>query len=165
MYLFHGAGEAGVGIADLVAEKIHLDTGLSLDDARKKIWLVDSRGLITSARDVSKLEHHKLPYAHSLEGASDAVSLLEAVRLLKPTALIGVSAQGGSFTEEVIREMAKLNKNPLVFALSNPTSKSECTAQQAYEWSDGRAVFASGSPFAEVTFNGKRYVPGQGNNA
>jgi malate dehydrogenase (oxaloacetate-decarboxylating)(NADP+) len=169
VYLFHGAGEAGVGIADLVAEKIHIDTGLSLEESRSRIWLVDSRGLITSDRDLSKLEHHKLPYAHSIKalskGSSPSLDLLSAIQLIKPTALVGVSAQGGSFTEEVVREMSRLNEHPVIFALSNPTSKSECTAEQAYRWSDGRAVFASGSPFAEVTYNGRLFVPGQGNNA
>ena len=169
MYLFFGAGEAGVGIADLVAASISQESGVSLDQARSKIWLVDSRGLITSnTRDVNALEHHKQPYAHNLAQLSKdkkSVKLVEAIKLLKPSALIGVSAQGGTFTEEVVHEMASLNANPVIFALSNPTSKSECSAQQAYEWSDGRAVFASGSPFDEVVLrDGRRFTPGQGNN-
>jgi malate dehydrogenase (oxaloacetate-decarboxylating)(NADP+) len=164
--LFHGAGEAGVGIADLVAEKISQDDGISILEARKKIFLLDSKGLITADRDLNTLEHHKQPYAHFIQSNTRATTLIEAVKLLKPTALIGVSAQGGSFTEDVVREMAKINENPVIFALSNPTSKSECTAAQAYSWTDGRAVFASGSPFDEVTLSdGRTIVPGQGNNA
>lgn len=168
-YLFQGAGEAGVGIASLVAEAIRLKTGCTIEEARSKTWLVDSRGLVTSARDVTKLEHHKLPFAHAPPAgdlSAEGDVLLNAVRIIKPTALIGVSAQGGSFTEAVISEMTRLNKNPVIFALSNPTSKSECTAEEAYRISNGSCVFASGSPFDEVTLSdGRRFVPGQGNNS
>lgn len=167
-YLFHGAGEAGAGIAALIASAIVLDTGCSIESARSKIWLVDSRGLITSARDLNKLEHHKIPFAHVSEPVREvsADPLLNAVHHIRPTALIGVSAQGGAFTELIVQEMCKLNSNPLIFALSNPTSKSECTAQQAYSWSNGTCVFASGSPFDEVILeDGRRFVPGQGNNS
>ena len=140
-----------------------------MQQARKRIWLVDSKGLISSStRDVSSLQHHKQPYAHSLPGnvdKSNHIDLIKAIQLLKPSALIGVSAQGATFTEPVVREMATLNQNPVIFALSNPTSKSECSAEEAYKWSDGRAVFASGSPFDEVILkDGRRFVPGQGNN-
>lgn len=169
VYLFFGAGEAGVGIADLVAVSIARDLGVDLEEARSKIWLVDSRGLITSStRDVSSLEHHKQPYAHSLpsdHASKESIGLLQAIKMIRPTALIGVSAQGGTFTEEVVREMSEMNQNPVIFALSNPTSKSECSAEQAYTWSDGRAVFASGSPFDDVQLkDGRKFVPGQGNN-
>lgn len=138
-------------------------------EARKKIWLVDSKGLISSSlRDVNSLEHHKQPYAHKIDGlphGTKSIDLLAAIKLVKPSALIGVSAQGQTFTEEVVREMASLNDKPVVFALSNPTTKSECSAEEAYKWSDGRAVFASGSPFDEVTLpDGRTFVPGQGNN-
>jgi malate dehydrogenase (oxaloacetate-decarboxylating)(NADP+) len=92
-------------------------------------------------------------------------SLLDAVKALRPTAIIGVAAVGGAFTEDVVRTMASLNKRPIVFALSNPTSKAECTATQAYSWSDGRALFACGSPFDPITLDGKSYVPRQGNNS
>lgn len=168
VYLFFGAGEAGVGIADLVAASISRDSGVTLEEARRNIWLVDSRGLITSStRDVASLEHHKQPYARPLPSASDvkSIDLLSAIKLLKPSALIGVSAQGATFTEEVVREMARLNNHPVIFALSNPTTKSECSAEEAYTWSDGRAIFASGSPFDEVTLpDGRHFIPGQGNN-
>src|SRR4030095_7874580 len=108
------------------------------------------------------LAAHKQPYAH--EHAA-VVSLLDAVKALRPSAIIGVAAVGGAFTEDVVRTMASLNKRPIVFALSNPTSKSECTATQAYRWSDGRALFACGSPFDPVTLDGRTHVPRQGNNS
>jgi malate dehydrogenase (oxaloacetate-decarboxylating)(NADP+) len=167
-YLFHGAGEAGAGIASLIADTIAMETGCSIEEARTKIWLVDSKGLITSSRDLAKLEHHKLPFAHCT-GPIEAVSsdpLFNAVNHIKPTALIGVSAQGGAFTQAIVEEMCKYSEHPVIFALSNPTSKSECTAEQAYRWTNGRCVFASGSPFDPVTLeDGRRFVPGQGNNA
>lgn len=173
-YLFFGAGEAGIGIADLIASAIVQDTGCTMAEARERCWFVDSKGLITNARITHghKLEHHKKPYAHSLslaghsDGTPAPVTLIEAVKAIKPTALIGVSAQGGTFTKEVVEEMSKNNKHPVIFALSNPTSKAECTAKDAYTWSNGHAVFASGSPFDPVTLpDGRHYVPGQGNNA
>ena len=140
---------------------------LSYDKARQKVWLVDSKGLVSSSR-TDVLAHHKQPYAHVLpSGASvhNADGILDAVKLVKPSVLIGVSAQGGTFTEAVCKQMASTNRNPVIFALSNPTSKAECTAQQAYQWTNGKCVFASGSPFDPVTLNGKTFVPGQGNNA
>jgi len=116
------------------------------------------------------LAHHKEPFAHSLPGGGEEetypATLLECVERIKPTALIGVSAQGASFTKEVCAKMAVLNAKPLIFALSNPTSKAECTAQQAYEYTNGQCVFASGSPFDRVTLaDGRSFLPGQGNNA
>ena len=108
------------------------------------------------------LAEHKLPFAHDAEFIAD---FLTAIEKLKPTAIIGVSGMPGTFTKTILEAMAKLNEKPIVFALSNPTSKSECTAEQAYQFTQGRAIFASGSPFDPVTFNGKTYVPGQGNNA
>ena len=111
----------------------------------------------------STLQHHKLPFAHA---TAPADTLEDAVKMIKPTALIGVSAQPSTFTREVIERMTKSTSNPLIFALSNPTSKAECTAEEAYKWSDGCCVFASGSPFAPVSLkNGDTRVPGQGNNA
>jgi malate dehydrogenase (oxaloacetate-decarboxylating)(NADP+) len=108
------------------------------------------------------LAEHKLPYAHDHASLPD---LLSAVEALHPTALIGASGQFGAFSQPALSAMARLNDRPIVFALSNPTSKAECTAEEAYAWTEGRAIFASGSPFAPVTLAGKTYVPGQGNNA
>ena len=165
-FVFLGAGEAGVGIADLLAFAMTAEDGatLSLEEARRRIWMVDSKGLVVASRKAS-LRHHKLNYAH--EGQASCTSLLEAVRAVKPSAIIGVSAVPSTFTAEVCAEMAANNKKPLVFALSNPTSKAECTAAFAYEHTNGTCVFASGSPFAPVAHaaSGKTFVPGQGNNA
>jgi malate dehydrogenase (oxaloacetate-decarboxylating)(NADP+) len=157
--LFLGAGSAATGIADLIVSAL-VREGLPLAEARRHCWFVDSHGLVVRGR--AGLAAHKLPYAHEHAMAAD---LLTAVEALQPTALVGVSAQPDTFTEPVVRAMARLHARPVVFPLSNPTSKSECTAEQAYRWSDGRAVFASGSPFAPVVLGGRTFVPGQGNNA
>jgi malate dehydrogenase (oxaloacetate-decarboxylating)(NADP+) len=156
--LFLGAGEAGTGIADLFVEAARAE-GLSEAEARRRCWFVDSKGLVVKSR--GELAEHKRPYAHDAEFVP---TLAEAVKRLKPTALIGVSGTPATFTQEIVETMAGLNERPIVFALSNPTSKAECTAEQAYAWSDGRAIFASGSPFPPVEFHGRRHVPGQGNN-
>lgn len=164
-YLFFGAGEAGTGIADLLAYAISLETGCTVDEARKHIWLVDSQGLVVASRksEGRGLAHHKLPYAHDAPAISGDLRSIVAAR--KPTALIGVSTQPGTFTQGVVAEMCAHNARPVIFALSNPTSKSECTAEQAYTWSKGAAVFASGSPFDPVLLDGKRVVPAQANNS
>ncbi len=157
--LFLGAGEAGIGIAENIVACL-VKEGLPLAEARKRCWFVDSKGLIVKARDA--LSEHKLHYAHDHAPCAD---LLSAVKSLKPTMLVGASGQPKTFTEEIIKVMAAANERPVIFALSNPTSKAECTAEEAYRWTDGRAVFASGSPFAPVKMNGQTHVPGQGNNA
>jgi malate dehydrogenase (oxaloacetate-decarboxylating)(NADP+) len=157
--LFQGAGEAATGIADLAVEAM-VAKGLTKAQARGRCWLFDSRGLVTSQR--TDLAEHKRPYAHD---HAPVGTLLDAVKALRPTAIIGVAAVGGAFTEDVVRAMTSLNKRPIVFALSNPTSKSECTATQAYAWSEGRALFACGSPFDPVTLDGRTHVPRQGNNS
>ncbi|XP_075509001.1 NADP-dependent malic enzyme [Primulina tabacum] len=161
-FLFFGAGEAGTGIAELIAlEMSKQANGVSVEETRKNIWLVDSKGLIVNSRKES-LQHFKKPWAHEHEPINN---LLDAVKAIKPTALIGTSGVGKTFTKEVVEAMASFNKRPLIMALSNPTSQAECTAEQAYEWTEGRAIFASGSPFDPVKYDGKTFVPGQANNA
>ena len=157
--LFLGAGEAGIGIGNMISSALVVD-GLSEQEARKRCWFVDSKGLVVKSR--GDLAEYKLPYAHDYEYVGD---FLSAVKSLRPTVIIGVSAQPNTFTQSVLKAMASYNKRPIVFAMSNPTSKAECTAEEAYTWTDGHAIFASGSPFAPVTFKGKKYVPGQANNA
>jgi malate dehydrogenase (oxaloacetate-decarboxylating)(NADP+) len=157
--LFLGAGEAATGIADLVVSALGAQ-GLAADEARRRCWLTDSRGLVVGSR--GDLDAHKRAYAHQHRPLGD---LLSAIRALKPTAIIGVAAAGGAFTREVLEEMARINERPIVFALSNPTSKSECTAEEAYRYTGGRALFACGSPFGPVTLNDRTFVPRQGNNS
>jgi malate dehydrogenase (oxaloacetate-decarboxylating)(NADP+) len=157
--LFLGAGEAACGIADLISSSL-MAQGLSEAEARKRCWLVDSKGLVTAAR--TGLTDHKKKYAHEHAAVADFAT---AVNTLKPQAIIGVAAVGRTFTQSILQAMASFNERPIVFALSNPTSKAECTAEEAYAWSSGRAVFACGSPFAPVNLDGKTYVPRQGNNS
>jgi malate dehydrogenase (oxaloacetate-decarboxylating)(NADP+) len=157
--LVSGAGEAGMGIADNIVAVL-MEEGLTKAEARQRIWFVDSKGLIVKGRE--GLVEHKLHYAHDHAPCAD---LLSAVKAIQPTMLVGVSGQPRTFTEEIVKTVGSFNNRPVIFALSNPTSKAECTAEEAYKWTDGRAIFASGSPFAPVTLNGKLHVPGQGNNA
>jgi malate dehydrogenase (oxaloacetate-decarboxylating)(NADP+) len=157
--LFLGAGEAATGIADLVVSAMMAE-GLSEAEALRRNWLVDSRGLVVKERP--GLSGHKLRYAHEQAPISD---FRTAIDMLKPTAIIGVAAVGGAFTPEVLQAMAKLNEQPIVFALSNPTSKAECSAEEAYGYTEGRALFACGSPFDPVKLNGTTFVPRQGNNS
>ena len=157
--LFLGAGEAATGIADLVVSAM-VEQGLTREAARRRCWLVDSSGLVVKSR--TGLAGHKLSYAHDHAPVAD---FLSAVKTLKPTVIIGVAAVHGTFTREVLETMAALNERPVVFALSNPTSKAECTAEEAYRWTQGRAIFACGSPFDPVTLGGRTFVPRQGNNS
>jgi malate dehydrogenase (oxaloacetate-decarboxylating)(NADP+) len=158
-FLFLGAGEAGIGIGNVIVAALE-DAGLDAREARQHCWFVDSKGLVVRSR--TELAPHKRPFAHDHAPTAD---FLDAVLALRPTAIIGVSGTPQTFTQPVLEAMAALNERPIVFALSNPTTKSECTAQQAYMWTNGRAIFASGSPFAPVDYNGRTFVPGQGNNA
>ena len=157
--LFLGAGEAGIGIADVFVAALK-EGGMSEEEARKHCWFVDSKGLLVAGRD--NIATQKQPYAHEIEYIPD---LLGAVKAFQPTALLGLSGQPSTFTQDVVETMVKINARPIIFALSNPTSKAECTAEQAYTWSDGRAIFASGSPFDPVKLDNQTFVPGQGNNA
>jgi malate dehydrogenase (oxaloacetate-decarboxylating)(NADP+) len=157
--LFLGAGEAATGIADLVVSAM-VAQGASGAEALRRNWLVDSRGLVV--RNRPGLTEHKLRYAHDQAPISD---FLTAIQVLKPTAIIGVAAVGGAFTPEVLQTMARINDRPIVFALSNPTSKAECSAEEAYPHTGGRALFACGSPYDPVKLDGKTFVPRQGNNS
>jgi malate dehydrogenase (oxaloacetate-decarboxylating)(NADP+) len=157
--LFLGAGEAATGIADLVVSAMMAE-GASEEEALRRNWLVDSRGLVVKNR--AGLSGHKLRFAHDAAPIGD---FLTAIQTLKPTAIIGVAAVGGAFTPEVLQTMARINQQPIVFALSNPTSKAECSAEEAYRHSGGRALFACGSPYDPVTLDGKTFVPRQGNNS
>jgi malate dehydrogenase (oxaloacetate-decarboxylating)(NADP+) len=157
--LFLGAGEAATGIADLVISAMMAE-GVSEAEALRRTWLVDSRGLVVKNR--AGLTDHKLRYAHDHAPVGD---FLTAIHTLKPTAIIGVAAVGGAFTPEVLQVMAELNERPIVFALSNPTSKAECSAEEAYRHTGGRALFACGSPYDPVRLDGKTFVPRQGNNS
>lgn len=155
--MFLGAGSAATGIADLL--KIALvERGLSEQEALHRIWFVDMTGLVVASRD--NLLPHSQAYAHECE----CLSFMEALEEIKPMVLIGATGSSGAFSEAVIRKMSEINQRPVIFALSNPTSQAECTAEQAYEWSDGRVMFASGSPFGEVQYSGRTFRPGQGNN-
>jgi malate dehydrogenase (oxaloacetate-decarboxylating)(NADP+) len=158
--LFLGAGEAATGIADLVVSAMMAE-GAPEAEAVRRNWLVDSRGLVVKGR--ANLGGHKLRYAHDEQAPIG--DFLTAIKTLRPTAIIGVAAVGGAFTPDVLQTMAEINERPIVFALSNPTSKAECSAEQAYRDTDGRALFACGSPFDPVQLNGKTFVPRQGNNS
>lgn len=158
--LFLGAGEAATGIANLIAAAIADETGMPMEEARKRCFLFDSKGLVESTR--TGLTSHKKDFAHD---AQPATSFLQAVQQLRPTAIVGVAALPNAFDSMVIGEMSAINERPIIFALSNPTSKAECTAEMAYQFSDGRALFASGSPFDTVQYKGKTFVPRQGNNS
>jgi malate dehydrogenase (oxaloacetate-decarboxylating)(NADP+) len=158
--VFCGAGSAAVGIADMICAGIADEHSMTLEEARKLVWMVDSKGLVTTTRG-DTLQEHKLPYARD---DAPAPTLLDIVERVHPTILIGASGQAHMFTEDVVRAMHKNCKRPIIFALSNPTSKAECTAEEAYGWTDGDAIFASGSPFPPVRIGGRIFVPGQGNN-
>ncbi|XP_075210677.1 NADP-dependent malic enzyme-like [Lycorma delicatula] len=159
--LFFGAGGAAMGIADLVALSIMKENKVSKEEAAKNIWMIDIHGLLVSQRKEPVDDHLKV-YAHDHKPMK---GLLEIVKELKPNTIIGVSTVGKAFTPEVIKELATINDRPVIFALSNPTEKAECTATDAYTHSEGRCVFSSGSPFDPVTVHGKTFRPGQGNNA
>jgi malate dehydrogenase (oxaloacetate-decarboxylating)(NADP+) len=157
-FLFLGAGSAGIGIADLLTESLTLE-GMSPENARARTWLFDVKGLIESSRN--DLADFQKPYAHS---HAPVKTFVDAIESIKPTAIIGVSTVAKTFNEPVIEAMARINQRPIIFPYSNPTSHSECTAEEAYSWSEGRAVFASGSPFPPVRWRDRTFVPGQGNN-
>jgi len=155
--MFLGAGSAAIGIGDLMVMAFE-EKGLSREEAVKRLWYVDGNGLVVSGR--KDLAAHKLRYAHDF----DHLSFREALDRIKPNVLIGATGAGNSFTQDIIERMASFHERPIIFALSNPTERAECTPQQAYTWSKGKAVYASGSPFGPVEYEGRIFRPGQGNN-
>jgi malate dehydrogenase (oxaloacetate-decarboxylating)(NADP+) len=157
--LFLGAGEACLGVGSIVVSTLQRE-GLSREQALSRCLFIDSKGTVVASR--TELPAHKRAFAQDRAPLPDLVSAIEAFR---PTVLFGACAGGAMFTEPALNAMAKHCARPLVFALSNPTSKSECTAEQAYRWTGGRAIFASGSPFEPVTLDGKTQAPGQANNS
>jgi malate dehydrogenase (oxaloacetate-decarboxylating)(NADP+) len=157
-FLFLGGGSAATGIAELISQAMVLE-GATIEAARAHNWLFDIHGLIVGSR--TDLADFQKPFAHDHPPVDNFVAAVEAIR---PTGIIGVSTVPKLFNQAVIEAMARINDRPIIFPYSNPTSRSECTAEEAYKWSEGRAIFASGSPFAPVEFGGRRFVPGQGNN-
>jgi malate dehydrogenase (oxaloacetate-decarboxylating)(NADP+) len=157
-FLFLGGGSAATGIAELISEAMAMD-GISLDAARAQNWLFDINGLMVTSR--TDLADFQKPFAHDHAPMSSFAAAIEAIR---PTAIIGVSTVPKLFNQQVIEAMAHVNDRPIIFPYSNPTSRSECTAEEAYKWSDGRAIFASGSPFPPLEIGGRKFIPGQGNN-
>ena len=159
--VFLGAGSAGVGVAKQLVEYF-MKEGLSEDEARKRFWLVDSQGLVTSDR--GKLAEHKVYFARDDNEGKQYKTLEEVVDYVKPTILMGLSTIGGAFTPSILQKMGTFHDRPVIFPLSNPSSKSECTFEEAIKHTNGKCLFASGSPFPLLTFNGKELSPGQGNN-
>lgn len=155
--MFLGAGSAATGIADLLCYALQQE-GLSEDEARKRLWFVDVEGLVV--KDRKNLLPHNKPYMHEYEH----LAFVDAIKAIKPHVLIGATGAPNTFNRNVIKTMSEINERPTIFALSNPTSRAECTAMEAYEWSNGKVIFASGSPFPAVEYNGQTYTPGQGNN-
>lgn len=157
-YLFLGAGSAGIGLANLLCSAL-VEEGLTLQEAQGRVHMFDVNGLLEPSR--SDLVDFQKPYAHPHAPCKD---FAQAIADLKPTTIIGVSTIGGAFTKAVIEAMCKQNERPIILALSNPTTHAECTAEQAYIWSNGKAIYAAGVPFDPVTLNGVTYLPGQANN-
>ena len=157
-YLFLGAGSAGIGLANLLCSALAAE-GMTLTDAQSRVHMVDVKGLLESTR--SDLVDFQKPYAHPHPPTKDFVA---AIKSIKPTTIIGVSTIGGAFTQQVVETMAQVNERPVILALSNPTEHAECSAEQAYTWSKGRAIFAAGVQFPPVHLDGQTFLPGQANN-
>ena len=158
LVLFLGAGSAGIGIADMIRSTMKLE-GLSEEQARSRIWLFDVNGLLENTR--KDLIPEQKVYAHKHAPTHDLVAAVDSI---KPSILIGVSTIGNAFTRAVVETMSKVNERPIIFALSNPTEHAECTPEEAYKWSRGKAVYAAGVQFAPVHYNGNTFLPGQANN-
>lgn len=162
-FLICGAGSASIGIVNLIVKCMELK-GVSYQAALDKFWLVDSKGLITNARDLNSLDKFKVPFVKK-NVDKNITDLVEIANLVKPTILLGVSGQGGIFDEKLVKAVASHTERPIIFALSNPTNKAECVASDAYKWTDGRVIFASGSPMQPVkTGSGGQFTPSQCNN-
>ena len=157
-YLFLGAGSAGIGLADLLRSAM-VEEGLTLQQAQARVYMFDVNGLLEDTR--TDLVDFQKPYAHRHAPTRDFVGAIESI---KPTTIIGVSTVGGTFTQKVIESMSRVNERPVVLALSNPTDHAECTAEQAYTWSKGKAIYAAGVQFPPVRYNGQTFLPGQANN-
>jgi len=157
-YLFLGAGSAGIGLANLLCSAL-VEQGMKLKDAQSRVHMFDVNGLLESTR--KDLVDFQKPYAHQHKPTKDFVAAIESI---KPTTIIGVSTIGGAFTQKVVETMSRINDRPVVLALSNPTEHAECTAEQAYTWSKGKAIYAAGVPFPPVRYNGQTLLPGQANN-
>lgn len=157
-YLFLGAGSAGIGLANLLCSAL-VDQGVSLKDAQSRVSMFDVNGLLESTR--TDLVDFQLPYAHAHAPTTDFVAAIESI---KPTTIIGVSTIGGAFTQKVVEAMARINERPIILALSNPTDHAECTAEQAYSWSNGKAIYAAGVQFPPLQYEGQTFLPGQANN-
>ena len=157
-YLFLGAGSAGIGLADLLCTAL-VGQGMTLKDAQSRVYMFDVNGLLESTRE--DLVDFQKPYVHRHGSTKDFVAAIESI---KPTTIIGVSTIGGAFTQKVVETMSQINERPVILALSNPTEKAECTPEQAYTWSKGKAIYAAGVQFAPVHYGGHTYLPGQANN-
>jgi malate dehydrogenase (oxaloacetate-decarboxylating)(NADP+) len=157
-YLFLGAGSAGIGLANLISSAMVMQ-GMTLNEAQSRIYMFDVNGLLETTR--TDLVDFQKPYAHQHAPTRDFVAALESI---KPTTIIGVSTIGGAFTQKVIESMSRINKRPVILALSNPTERAECTPEQAYNWSKGKAIYAAGVQFTPVHYNGQTFLPGQANN-
>jgi malate dehydrogenase (oxaloacetate-decarboxylating)(NADP+) len=157
-YLFLGAGSAGIGLANLLCSALVAE-GMTLADAQSRVHMFDINGLLESTR--SDLVDFQKPYAHPHQPTKDFVA---AIKSIKPTTIIGVSTIGGAFTQQVVETMAQVNERPVILALSNPTKHAECSAEQAYTWSKGRAIFAAGVQFPPVHLDDQTFLPGQANN-
>src|SRR5467141_3208817 len=157
-YLFLGAGSAGIGLANLLCSAL-VAQGLTLKEAQSRVYMFDVNGLLEDTR--KDLVDFQKPYAHKHAATRDFVAAIESI---KPTTIIGVSTIGGAFTQKVVESMSRINERPVVLALSNPTEHAECTAEQAYTWSKGKAIYAAGVQFAPVSYNGQTFLPGQANN-
>ena len=157
-YLFLGAGSAGIGLANLLCSAL-VGQGMSLKEAQSRVYMFDINGLLETSR--TDLVDFQKPYAHQHAPTRDFVAAIESIM---PTTIIGVSTIGGAFTQKVIESMSRINERPVILALSNPTEHAECTPEQAYTWSKGKAIYAAGVQFAPVHYNGQTFLPGQANN-